>query len=186
MRKQPNCSNGSIAPYDTPKAFNRYLKKIRTQRREFLRQNPTLARTIRRMSDEELTQMETELLEAEVQRLRFLPQFARDPELQAQVTKYEYSIRSNYEGAAWAAWAKSRPRKSRERFKGSSGLARAQLTQAEVIAPLTPQLPTTLAAVINPFSALPQPKPTVEPPPNDRSYVSKFFHNGSSNPYDVW
>lgn len=189
-----------LEPWDTPKAYKRYLKTVHAQRRKLSKQNPALSRKLRKMTDEELDHLETELLEREIQRRRLLPNFNRDPALQLLVAKYEYSIRANYEGATWRAYNRNKPRKSLPRYRGRAAQAANQAaSQAALPTNLTelvgnatgpqspleaPSVPNASPAALTPASERPSPLPDNVVPLRPDRFYSKFFHTGNTN--SVW
>lgn len=154
-------------------------KLVRKLMRDAKRSNPSFMRAIRKLSDAQLRSLEAELLEDEIRKLRHTPRFRKSAELQFLVAKYDYDLRLLSEIEYW----KNNPhRRQIKRWRDP-----AETPQPQTL-PAPATLPTTLAAVINPFS---EPVPESEPDKPDNvirldTFHSKFFHNYRAEDNGVW
>jgi hypothetical protein len=85
-------------------------RKLRRLRRQCKLANPGLVSALRRMTDAQLRDLEAELLEQELARLRRHPKFRTSPELQQQVARHEYDLRLLRELEHWHNWTPSSTR----------------------------------------------------------------------------
>ena len=150
----------------------------RALRAEYARKaNPEFFKKMRKMSRAQLKAMESELLESEIQRIRLLPGYRSNPELQKKVAQYSYDLRCNQEGEFWRKWV--RPRKQIPRYRSKHD------PKPEPVA-VEPSPPGPLPwSQLTPMPDAPKTEtPTVpeSDQPSDGLH-SKFFHS-ARHPYD--
>lgn len=146
-------------------------KLLRKLKREAKAKNPELYRVMRRMTTDQLRELEREIREDELRQLRRMRK--NDPDVQAAIADHVYHLRCLDELRHWQNYYKNLPRKQIPR--------RRPAPVAEV---LTQPVQTFWPAeLLSDLALAPKLKPQPEPELPDNFY-GKFFH--STDDYSVW
>jgi hypothetical protein len=154
-------------------------KQLRKLQRECKRANPAFFRALRRASDKQLQEVEYQMRDQDLMRLRRLrPTF----EVEREIADHQYSLRLLDE---LKYWQNNKPRKQIPRRKPKSeqtptidSVPRPEPTVAPTPWPAPMPIPEEFKLV----ALKPKPKPE---PENLDNFRSKFFHN-SNGDNSVW